>query len=83
VQWRYGELVPDDPEWQRLRDALINGYAPVAKHLARRFAGRGELLEDLIQVATVGLINAVDRPGEAAEYGAGWVNGADPSLSIR
>jgi RNA polymerase sigma-B factor len=33
----------------------------VAAHIARRFAGRGEPLEDLIQVATVGLVNAVDR----------------------
>jgi RNA polymerase sigma-B factor len=33
----------------------------MAEHLARRLAGRGEPLEDLVQVATVGLINAVDR----------------------
>lgn len=33
----------------------------MAEHLARRLAGRGEPLGDLIHVATVGLINAVDR----------------------
>jgi RNA polymerase sigma-B factor len=33
----------------------------VAEHIARRFAGRGEPLEDLTQVATMGLINAIDR----------------------
>jgi RNA polymerase sigma-B factor len=60
-QRRYAELAADDPERHRLRAQLINGYRPVAEHIARRFAGRGEPLEDLIQVATVGLINAVDR----------------------
>lgn len=33
----------------------------MAEHIAGRFASRGEPLEDLVQVATVGLINAVDR----------------------
>jgi RNA polymerase sigma-B factor len=61
LQRRYAELASDDPERQRLRDAVIRGYLPVAAHIARRFAGRGEPLEDLIQVATVGLVNAVDR----------------------
>jgi RNA polymerase sigma factor (sigma-70 family) len=50
-----------DPERQQLREQLISGYLPVAKHIARRFARRREPLEDLVQVATVGLINAVDR----------------------
>jgi RNA polymerase sigma-B factor len=61
LQRRYAELAPDDPERSRLREQLINGYLPVAEHIARRFAGRGEPLDDLMQVATVGLINAVDR----------------------
>ncbi|HJT02433.1 MAG TPA: SigB/SigF/SigG family RNA polymerase sigma factor [Pseudonocardiaceae bacterium] len=61
LQRRYSELGPDDPDRQRWRDQLISGYLPVAEHIARRFAGRGEPLDDLVQVATVGLINAVDR----------------------
>ncbi|MBV8540834.1 MAG: SigB/SigF/SigG family RNA polymerase sigma factor [Pseudonocardiales bacterium] len=61
LQRRYGELAADDPQRQRLREQLISGYLPVAEHIARRFAGRGEPLEDLVQIATVGLINAVDR----------------------
>ena len=44
-----------------LRDRLVEGHLPVAQHIARRFAHRGEPLDDLEQVATVGLINAVDR----------------------
>ncbi len=58
---RYAELPPDDPERQRLREQLISGYLSVAENIARRFVGRGEPLDDLTQVATVGLINAVDR----------------------
>jgi RNA polymerase sigma-B factor len=61
LQRRYAELAPSDPERRRLREQLINGYLPVAEHIARRFAGRGEPLDDLVQVATLGLINAVDR----------------------
>jgi RNA polymerase sigma-B factor len=61
LQRRYAELDPDDPDRSGLREQLINGYLPVAEHIARRFAGRGEPLDDLMQVATVGLINAVDR----------------------
>ncbi|MGH3837620.1 MAG: sigma factor, partial [Pseudonocardiaceae bacterium] len=61
LQRRYAELAADDPARQRLREQLISGYLPMAEHIARRFAGRGEPLDDLVQVATVGLINAVDR----------------------
>ena len=43
------------------REKLIEDYLPLAKSLARRYAGRGEQLEDLVQIATVGLIKAVDR----------------------
>jgi RNA polymerase sigma factor (sigma-70 family) len=57
----YAQSAPGDSQRQRLRDELISGYLPVAKHIARRFAGRGEPLDDLVQVATVGLIRAVDR----------------------
>lgn len=61
LQHRYARLAAEDPQRHRVRAELISGYRPVAEHLARRFAGRGEPLEDLIQVATIGLINAVDR----------------------
>ncbi|MGH4011097.1 MAG: SigB/SigF/SigG family RNA polymerase sigma factor, partial [Pseudonocardiaceae bacterium] len=61
LQRRYAELAADDPARQQLREQLISGYRPMAEHIARRFTGRGEPLDDLVQVATVGLINAVDR----------------------
>jgi RNA polymerase sigma-B factor len=61
LQLRYAELTADDPARRPLRDQLISGYLPMAEHIARRFAGRGEPLDDLTQVATMGLINAIDR----------------------
>jgi RNA polymerase sigma-B factor len=61
LQRHYAELAADDPDRRRQRERLISGYLPVAEHIAHRFAGRGEPLDDLIQVATLGLINAVDR----------------------
>ena len=48
----------DDPS---ARDELVARYRSFAGYLARRFAGRGEPLEDLVQVANVGLVNAIDR----------------------
>ena len=43
------------------RRELVEMFQPFATSHARRFAGRGEPLEDLSQVAMIGLINAVDR----------------------
>jgi RNA polymerase sigma-B factor len=43
------------------RDRLIEEQLPLVKSLARRYAHRGEQLEDLVQVGTIGLIKAVDR----------------------
>lgn len=79
LQRRYAELAPGDPARRRGRDQLINGYLPVAEHIARRFAGRGEPLDDLIQVATVGLINAVDRFEPAR--GSNFLSFAVPTIT--
>jgi RNA polymerase sigma-B factor len=43
------------------RERLIEQQLPLVESLARRYAHRGEQLEDLVQVGTIGLINAVDR----------------------
>jgi RNA polymerase sigma-B factor len=43
------------------RDRLIESHLPLVRALARRYAGRGEALEDLVQVGTVGLIKASKR----------------------
>jgi RNA polymerase sigma-B factor len=66
----FAELAEADPRRQALRDKLVEGHLPVARHIARRFAHRGEPLDDLEQVATLGLINAVDRfePGRGVDF---------------
>jgi RNA polymerase sigma-B factor len=52
------------------RDALILEHLPLVRALARRYADRGEPLDDLIQVGTVGLIKAVDRfdPAKGVDF---------------
>lgn len=57
----YRALPAAHPLRTRLRKDLIAGYHPVALHIARKYAYRGENPDDLEQVATLGLILAVDR----------------------
>lgn len=54
-------LDADDPRRALLRDELVTAHLPLATHIAQRFSHRGHPQDDLSQVATVGLINAVDR----------------------
>jgi RNA polymerase sigma-B factor len=44
-----------------LRDDLVRAYLPLAEYLARRFLHRGVAADDLFQVASLGLVKAVDR----------------------
>jgi RNA polymerase sigma-B factor len=53
---RYHELGDVDA-----REQLIEQYLPLVRSLARRYANRGEQLEDLVQVGAIGLIKAIDR----------------------
>ncbi len=59
--------LPDDPE---AREELVELYRPLAEYLARRFYGRGEPLDDLVQVASIGLLKAIDRfdPGREVKF---------------
>ena len=43
------------------REALVERHLPLVRSLARRYAGRGESLEDIEQVGAIGLIKAIDR----------------------
>jgi RNA polymerase sigma-B factor len=53
-----------------IRDQLIEAHLGLAEYLARRFANRGEPLDDLVQVASLGLVKAVERfdPGRGLEF---------------
>src|SRR5436305_9631807 len=44
-----------------MRDQLVAMHMPLVEYLARRFRNRGEPLDDLVQVATIGLIKSIDR----------------------
>ena len=57
----YAALPEDHPHRERLRNELIAGHLPVARHIAGKFRHRGEPPQDLEQVASLGLILAVDR----------------------
>ncbi|MFF4345897.1 RNA polymerase sigma factor SigF [Streptomyces sp. NPDC001530] len=53
--------LPDGPERQALRDEIVRSWLPMAERIAGRYRGRGESIEDLSQVAALGLVKAVDR----------------------
>jgi RNA polymerase sigma-B factor len=61
------EQLPTDPT---ARERLVGLHLPLVEYLARRFRGRGEPLEDLIQVASLGLLKAIDRfdPERGVEF---------------
>ncbi|MBM7091436.1 RNA polymerase sigma factor SigF [Streptomyces sp. NPDC012461] len=64
------ELPDGSPEYAELRNRLVRMHLPLVEHLARRFRNRGEPLDDLTQVATIGLIKSVDRfdPDRGVEF---------------
>ena len=54
-------LDQEDPHRETIRHTLVEAHLPLVEHLARRFRNRGEPYDDLVQVATIGLIKSVDR----------------------
>jgi RNA polymerase sigma-B factor len=64
------KLKDGSPEYAELRNQLVRMHLPLVEHLARRFRNRGEPLDDLTQVATIGLIKSVDRfdPERGVEF---------------
>jgi RNA polymerase sigma-B factor len=55
------DLEDGEPRRAAVRDELVTMHLPLVQHLARRYRDRGESVDDLVQVGTVGLIKAVDR----------------------
>lgn len=51
----------DQKEEPGVRDEIIERYIPLAESLARRYQHSGQPLDDLVQVASIGLVKAVDR----------------------
>jgi RNA polymerase sigma-B factor len=49
------------PAYRRQRDLIAQRCLPLAEHIARRYGGRGEPHDDLVQVARVGLVSAINR----------------------
>jgi RNA polymerase sigma-B factor len=58
---RLKRLPEDDEERLQIRAELVELHLPLVEYLARRFRNRGEWLDDLTQVATIGLIKSIDR----------------------
>jgi RNA polymerase sigma-B factor len=62
-------LVPERELWRRVtmhrdqaaRAELVDLYMPLARRMASRYAGVSEPYDDLLQVASLGLLNAIDR----------------------
>jgi RNA polymerase sigma-B factor len=71
-------LPRDSDERRELRERLVTEHMAVAEHIARRFAHQGAPLDDLSQVAKIGLINAVDRFDP--QHGADFMSFAVPTI---
>lgn len=64
------ELEPGSRAHGRVREQLVELHLPLVRFFARRYAGRGEPVDDLVQVASLGLIKAIDRfePARGLEF---------------
>jgi RNA polymerase sigma-B factor len=60
------------------REELVERFLPLARRLARRYERASEPLEDLVQVASIGLVKAIDR--FETEQGAGFSSYAVPTI---
>ena len=54
------DMPPDDPRYEGLRARIVAQHMWLARRIARRYAGRGEPVEDLEQAALVGLVKAIN-----------------------
>jgi len=78
------ERAPADALWRvrhenaAARDELVRRHLPLARRLALRYQSSHESLDDLVQVANVGLIGAVNR--FEPEHGASFIAYATPTI---
>ena len=62
----------------RQREVIAQRCLPLAEHIARRYGGRGESHDDLVQVARVGLVSAINRFD--VDNGADFLSFAVPTM---
>ncbi|MGW5848235.1 RNA polymerase sigma factor SigF [Streptomyces sp. NPDC055254] len=67
---RLAELTEGGAEYSYVRNTLVELNLSLVKYAARRFRGRSEPMEDIIQVGTIGLIKAINRfdPERGVEF---------------
>ena len=75
---RLKSLDEESAAFRRQREVIFEQSLPIADHIARRFSNRGEPLDDLVQVARVGLVNAVNRFD--VDNGADFLSFAVPTV---
>ena len=56
-----GQMPAESHQYRRQRECIVARCLPLADHVARHFGRRGESLDDLTQVARLGLMNAINR----------------------
>jgi RNA polymerase sigma-B factor len=71
-------LPPGDPRRRSLRQRAVEQALPYARRLAARYRHRGEPVEDLYQVAAMGLVKAVN--GYQPERTSGFLGYATPTI---
>lgn len=71
--------LPEGTERALLREELVNAWLPLTLRLASRYRDRGESVEDLRQVAAVGLLKAVD--GFDPAHGTAFISYAIPTIT--
>ncbi|OKK18348.1 RNA polymerase subunit sigma [Streptomyces sp. CB00455] len=67
---RLAELDEGSTEYSYVRNTLVELNLSLVKYAARRFRGRSEPMEDIVQVGTIGLIKAINRfdPARGVEF---------------
>jgi RNA polymerase sigma-B factor len=73
------DMPPDDPRYEGLRAQVVARYIGLARRIARRYANRGEPVEDLEQAALVGLVKAIN--GFDPEVGPDFAAYARPMMT--
>lgn len=69
---------PSEPGGAPGRERLIESHLPLVRAIARRYAGQGETVDDLIQVGSIALIRASDRFDP--ERGVAFASFAAPAI---